>query len=185
MLEQTFDERETEPFATGGFSDIYKATIDGRPVAIKTLRVATTEYKKVHKVNRSDMKTFEQLITRESKLLAKEVTGWKWLQHDNILPFLGVVLEPPRFSIISERMENGNVMDFIKAHPHHNRLQLVSEWIGPAPHGTLIIWTASGCCNWLEIPTRSRHNSWGFEGSKPVSCSKFTLTLSIYRRTSW
>ena len=126
ILEKAFDERETTPFATGGFSDIYKGTIDGRPVAIKTLRVTTTEYKKVHKVNRSVIKISEQLIMRESKLLAKEVIRWKWIQHDNILPFLGVVLEPPRFSIISERMENGNIVDFIKAHPDHNRLQLVS-----------------------------------------------------------
>ena len=126
ILEQAFDERETAPFATGGFSDIYKATIDGRPVAIKTLRVTTTECKKAHKVNRSVIKMSEQLIMRESKLLAKEVVGWKWLQHDNILPFLGIVLEPPRFSIISERMENGNIMCFIKAHPDHNRLRLVS-----------------------------------------------------------
>ena len=42
MLEPTFDERETEPFATGGFSDIYKATLNRSPVVIKSLRVTTT-----------------------------------------------------------------------------------------------------------------------------------------------
>jgi len=64
--------------------------------------------------------------TRDSKLLAKEAVGWKWLQHENILPFLGVMLESPRFSIISERMENGNIVEFVRAHPDHNRLRLVS-----------------------------------------------------------
>ena len=152
-MEQAFNERETAPFATGGFSDIYKATIDGRPVAIKTLRVTTTEYRKVHKVNGSVMKTSKQLIIRESKLLAKEVIGWKWLQHDNILPFLGVVLEPQRFSIISERMENGNVMDFIKTCPNHNRLRLVSERMGPGPDYVPTTWSAFRRRNRPKIPT--------------------------------
>jgi len=42
VLEPTFDERETEPFATGGFSDVYKATLNRGPVVIKTLKVTTT-----------------------------------------------------------------------------------------------------------------------------------------------
>ena len=118
------------------------------------------------------MKTSKQLIMRESKLLAKEVIGWKWLQHDNILPFIGVVLEPPRFSIISERMENGNVMDFIKTRPNHNRLRLVSERMGPGPDCVPTIWSAFRRRNRPKIPTRSRHHSWGFEGCKLVSFLK-------------
>ena len=65
---------------------------------------------------------------QSSKLLVEEVVGWKWLQHENILPFIGVVSEPPHFSIISEWMENGDIMHFSKTHPHHNRLRLVSKW---------------------------------------------------------
>ena len=61
------------------------------------------------------------------QLLVKEVVGWKWLRHDNILPFLGVSLESPLLSIISDRMENGSIMNFIKLHPNFNRLLLVSE----------------------------------------------------------
>ena len=56
----------------------------------------------------------------------KEVNAWKWLEHDNILPLLGV-LDSPHFSMISEFMGNGNIMNFVKVHPNHNRLQLVSE----------------------------------------------------------
>jgi len=61
------------------------------------------------------------------QLLVEEVVGWKWLQHENILPFLGVSLEPPFFLIISEQMENGNIINFIGAHPDFNRLHLVNE----------------------------------------------------------
>ena len=59
------------------------------------------------------------------KLLVEEVVGWKWLQHENILPFIGVTLAPPLFSIISEWMENGDIMHFTRIHPEYNRLHLV------------------------------------------------------------
>lgn len=53
--------------------------------------------------------------------------GWKWLRHENILPFVGVMFTPPPVSIASERMEHGNVMEFVKARRDYNRLSLVSE----------------------------------------------------------
>ena len=50
---------------------------------------------------------------QDAKLLAREVVGWKWLQHENILPFVGVT---PEFAIVSDLMEHGNVMEFIETH---------------------------------------------------------------------
>ena len=64
------------------------------------------------------------------KLLASEVVGWKWLQHENILPFVGVT---PEFAIVSDFMEDGNIMRFIANHPRHNRLHLASN-VTFAPH---------------------------------------------------
>ena len=77
-------------------------------------------------------KTLKWLLTLDPKLLVEEVVGWKWLQHENILPFVGVMLAPPLFSIVSERMENGNIMNFVKTHPDHNRLRLVSSGVSPS-----------------------------------------------------
>ena len=65
-------------------------------------------------------------LTLGPKLLVEEVVGWKWLQHENILPFIGVTLAPPLFSIISEWMEHGDIMHFTRIHPEYNRLHLVS-----------------------------------------------------------
>ena len=59
--------------------------------------------------------------------MVEEVVGWKWLHHENILPFIGVTLAPPLFSVISEWMENGDITHFTRAHPDHNRLRLVSK----------------------------------------------------------
>jgi len=64
------------------------------------------------------------LLTLGFKLLAREVFGWKWLQHRNIFPFVGVT---PELAIISDLMEHGNIMEFINNYPRHNRLHLVSN----------------------------------------------------------
>ena len=39
----TFDERESKPLAMGGFSDVYEATLAGRHVAVKVLKIPHTE----------------------------------------------------------------------------------------------------------------------------------------------
>ena len=124
----TFDEHGTTPFATGGFSEVYEASLGGRCVAVKVLKITSVEtIESVRKVGGPLLLLSKVLFTLGPKLLIKEVVGWKWLRHENILPFVGVSLKPPLFSIISERMENGNVMNFIKTHPNYNRLRLVSE----------------------------------------------------------
>lgn len=66
----------------------------------------------------------EEITQSDFKLLSREVVGWKWLQHENILPFVGVT---PNFAIVSDLMENGTIMDFSTNNPHHNRLHLVSN----------------------------------------------------------
>ena len=51
-------------------------------------------------------------------------------------------------------MENGNIMDFIKAHPNHNRSELVSEGTERNPQAILIDSTAVGGCEWPEVSAR-------------------------------
>jgi len=77
---------------------------------------------------RSNSLVLKRLLTSGIKLLAREVVGWKWLQHENILPFVGVT---PEFAIVSDFMEDGNIMRFIANHPRHNRLDLVSNITPP------------------------------------------------------
>jgi hypothetical protein len=65
------------------------------------------------------------LLTLHLQRFAKGVVKWKWLRHENILPFVGVTSEPPPFSIISAWMENGNIMSFIRANPDQDPFILV------------------------------------------------------------
>ena len=55
----------------------------------------------------------------------KEVVTWKFLQHPNVLPLIGVTMSEGRFVMISDWMANGNINGFIKAHPDVDRLGLV------------------------------------------------------------
>jgi len=51
ILTPTFDERGTTPFATGGFSEVYEASLDGRCVAIKVLDVNAETINGVRRVS--------------------------------------------------------------------------------------------------------------------------------------
>ena len=60
MLPSTLDKREAVPFDSGGSSDVYKATFQGRPVVVKTLKVTNAaDPKKVHMVSSLCSKTAE------------------------------------------------------------------------------------------------------------------------------
>ena len=53
------------------------------------------------------------------------VAIWKVLHHQNVLALLGVTTTGDQFTTVSEWMTNGNVNEFIKAHPDANLLKLV------------------------------------------------------------
>ena len=151
----TFNEREATPFATGGFSEVYEATLNGRPVVVKVLKVNTQTIKSVRRVSGLFSPLPNELLTPGCKLLIKEVVGWKWVRHENVLPFVGVMSKPPLFSIISERMENGNIIGFIEAHPSYNRLRLVSERRTLSSGHTDHLDIAHRRSGWVGIPSRT------------------------------
>ena len=51
---------------------------------------------------------------------------WKTLLHPNVLPLIGVTMSETQFEMVSDWMGNGNLSEFVKAHPTANRLELVS-----------------------------------------------------------
>ena len=64
---------------------------------------------------------------------------WKALQHPNVLPLIGVMMSETRFAMISDWMDNGNINDFVKAHPDADRPGLVSFLFEILPASPLII----------------------------------------------
>ena len=50
---------------------------------------------------------------------------WKHLAHPNIVPLLGVTIDPPQ--LISDRMPGGNLIEYIASYPDADRISLVSH----------------------------------------------------------
>ena len=58
---------------------------------------------------------------------------WDMLRHPNVLPLIGVTMSEIRFVMVSEWMENGNVIQYLK-NVDADRVQLVflSFFLGPS-----------------------------------------------------
>ena len=52
---------------------------------------------------------------------------WKFLRHPNVLPLVGVTMPETRSTMISGWMQNGDINEFVKAHPDVNWLELVGS----------------------------------------------------------
>ena len=50
---------------------------------------------------------------------------WKSPRHPNVLPLMGVTMTETHFAMVSECMVNGNIKEFMKAHPDEDRFGLV------------------------------------------------------------
>ena len=59
-------------------------------------------------------------------MLHREAVMWKRLIHANIVPFIGVTLDP--LQIVSEWMPGGDLTDYIGLNPPADRVNLVSPF---------------------------------------------------------
>ena len=50
---------------------------------------------------------------------------WKQFSHANLVPFLGINEALFNLALVSEWMEHGTILDFVKSTPETNRLKLV------------------------------------------------------------
>ena len=60
----------------------------------------------------------------------REVVLWKQFKHPNVLSLTGASRSLNTFTMVSEWMEHGTIMDFVTACPGTNRLKLVSTHPG-------------------------------------------------------
>jgi hypothetical protein len=52
---------------------------------------------------------------------------WRFLRHPNVLPLIGAMMSETQFAMISDWMTNGNINEFIRAHPEADRFRLVGS----------------------------------------------------------
>ncbi|TDL23532.1 kinase-like protein [Rickenella mellea] len=101
----------TNAVGGGGFADVWRGELEGKPVALKVLRIfgPQTECAKIFKE------------------FSKEAMIWRQFDHPNILPFHGCCrdLFTPLYAFISPWMENGDMVSFLKQNPNADRLAMV------------------------------------------------------------
>jgi len=122
-----------ELLASSGFADLRSGMYGEHLVAIKTLRVTgRDDYVKIRKVSTNDCHPGHAISIISFQRFCKEVVLWSTLSHPNILKLVGVQedVKKRQFSIVSEWMSRGNIMDFIENN-HVNRLELVRNFTSP------------------------------------------------------
>ncbi|KAJ3545188.1 hypothetical protein NM688_g5653 [Phlebia brevispora] len=97
------------PYSGGTVTDVYQGTYLGTlKVAIKCVRNAEV--------------TDERLLKR----VMHEIDVWRHLDHEHILPMLGLCGDlGPFICLISKWQENGNLLDYSRRNPNANRLHLL------------------------------------------------------------
>lgn len=104
---------ETAPFSSGGSSDVWKASFEGRDVAVKSLRCYSSP----------DFDPAEVGIR-----FLREVWASNKLLHPNIVPLIGVLSTPNHsFALIYEMMGNVDLGRYLAQHPNVSRLKLLAE----------------------------------------------------------
>ncbi|KAF9646901.1 kinase-like protein [Thelephora ganbajun] len=100
-----------EAIASGSFTDVYQAELDGKKVCVKTCKLCDQDAMSITK-----------------KTLYGEVVVWKRLQHPNIVPFLGVSTRiEPTLEIVYDWMENGRIAEYVERNPGVDRINLVCD----------------------------------------------------------
>ena len=81
---------------------------------------------------------------------------WKYTAHPNIVPLLGVTLDP--LQLISDRMPGGDLTEYITNHPDVDRISLVSD-LSASLYEMLIPSSAVWCRTGSQTPALAQHNS--------------------------
>lgn len=102
--------RDDTPAAyTGGFSNVYRSRYEEYQVAVKVVKVVTSNLNAIYSG------------------FCREVVAWKHLRHPNILPLLGVTINDDQFAMVSEWMDNGNITEFVQKDYDANRIALLAD----------------------------------------------------------
>ena len=62
-----------------------------------------------------------------AQLFLRNAVMWKRLSHPNIVPFVGVTMDP--LQIVTKWMLNGTLTEFIEENPGANRISLVRSFL--------------------------------------------------------
>ncbi|KAJ7290099.1 kinase-like domain-containing protein, partial [Mycena rebaudengoi] len=104
----------------GGYGDVYRAMHQGKPVALKHMRMfQDTDQRDIH------------------RRFCREALVWQRLRHRYIVPLIGIDTEsfPPALCLVSPWMKNGTVMNYLKGKQGTIRQRIVNRLIREIAQG--------------------------------------------------
>ncbi|TDL20548.1 kinase-like protein [Rickenella mellea] len=103
---------DKDPISGGGFADVWRGELWGKPVAMKVLRI--------FQGGKNDVETVRRKFCEEALI-------WQQLKHENILPFFGISENEfqPKLALVSPWMEGGTLIAYLRDHPGVNRHSLI------------------------------------------------------------
>ena len=142
-----------------GFADVWKGQLDGNQICVKVFRPQTpANLDKIKRVRGSSL--FSRALPDPNQRFYRDIVGWKYVSHPNVLPFLGVSETLFEFCIINPWMPNGNIIEYIQRYQSVDRLQLVSEHRNQWERSYMIsFWKACASCLWSRISTFTEHRT--------------------------
>ncbi|KAJ7144129.1 hypothetical protein C8R44DRAFT_601978, partial [Mycena epipterygia] len=107
-------QRDEHASFCGGFGDVFKAVYQGKPVALKHLRM-------FQNTNQRDMR----------RKFCREALVWQRLRHLHIVPLIGIDAESFRSSLcmVSPWMKNGTVIKYLSGIGENNRQSTVNRLV--------------------------------------------------------
>ncbi|KAF9789441.1 kinase-like domain-containing protein [Thelephora terrestris] len=94
----------------GGFADIWTGKVKGEDVCLRVFR--QHEPQQQAKIN---------------GMFYSHAIRWKYLSHENVLPFLGISEALRPFGLVSPWMPNIDILEYIKDNPDAERLSLLAN----------------------------------------------------------
>ena len=147
-----------------------EAEINGEKVCIKGLRTyAQGNDDTIKKVRPSVIRHWGASLKRlDRQKFYEEVVVWKRLQHQNIVPCLGVPTGRwLPFEIVCSWMENGKITDYVGKYPDVDRINLVSVFASTITVSFRRLYIAAvGCSGRSSFPPLLQNNTRGSEGCK-------------------
>jgi len=114
---QISNHQRVSPLSGSAHSSVWLGGYNGRKVVIKAINFYTSDD--------------EEKKRELTMAFCKEVVIWKYLDHPNVLPFIGAVMavEPgdEKYEIVSKLMENGDIGTFTRLNKDVNRLKLLKD----------------------------------------------------------
>lgn len=118
---------DTLPYASGGFALTWKGLLDGRQVCVKAFPTQTTASLQKIKLVCDGVLMRGRTYPNSNQRFYREIVGWKYISHPNVVPFCRVSEALFPFCFITPWMPNGNIVDYVRENQSVNRLQLVSD----------------------------------------------------------